>query len=115
MIANHETLEKIKENAISLEKFGVNDLAWEKDDAFRVVSSIMNDRIGILGGDVYKLSSEYLEPLCDNWACEREKGEADEEYYLRSKQKTLNYIESYPVLPEENIVFSITFTEQIAI
>lgn len=39
--------------------------------------------------------------------------ESEEEYYLRSKTESLRYIENYLVQKEEQIVFSITFTEKI--
>jgi hypothetical protein len=38
-----------------------------------------NDKIGILGGDVYKLTSKRLEPLSDNWSCEPREEESEED------------------------------------
>lgn len=110
---SHEIKEKIIEKAISLEKYGINDLAWSKEDAQALINSIMKDRVGILGGDVYKIESNRLEPLYDNWSCEIMKNESQEEYYLRSKIESLKYIENYPVQSEEKVVFSITFTEEL--
>lgn len=107
-----EIKEKITQKSISLEGYGLNDLAWTKEDAKNLINSIMKDRIGILGGDVYKLTLNRLEPLYDNWACEPAATESKEEYYSRSKSESLKYIENYPVQAEKNIVFSITFTEK---
>lgn len=107
-----EIKEKITQNSISLEEYGLNDLAWSKEDATNLINSIMKDRIGILGGDVYKLTSNRLEPLYDNWACEPSAAESEEEYYLRSKSEALKYIENHLVQAGENIVFSIIFTEK---
>jgi hypothetical protein len=105
--------EKIVQKSISLERYGINDLAWSKEDAKNLINAIMKDKIGILGGDVYKLTPNRLEPLCDNWSCEPTKTESEEEYYFRSKSESLRYIENYPVQPEERIIFSITFTEKM--
>lgn len=102
---------KIKEKAISLERYGINDFAWKKEDAQVFINSIMKDQIGILGGDVYKLTQNQLEPLYDNWSCEILENESQEEYYLRSKTESLTYIENYRHSPDEKIVFSMTFTE----
>ena len=110
---NYETKKKIKQKSISLEKYGLNDLAWSKEDALDLLNSIMEDNIGILGGDVYKLSLQRLEPLYDNWSCKPNNSETEVEYYLRSKVESLKYIENYPIQPNEKIVFSITFTEVI--
>jgi len=108
----HEIKEKITREAISLERYGLNDLAWNKEDAKFLIRAIMKDQIGILGGDVYKLTDNRLEALYDNWACDPIETESEEEYYLRSKTEALDYIENYSAQPGENIVFSITFTEK---
>ena len=112
-IVNDKIKEKIIKKSISLEKYGINDLAWQKEDAQNLINSIMKDGVGILGGDVYKLTPHHLEPIYDNWSCEPNEKESEGEYYLRSKIESLRYIENYSVQPEENIVFSITFTEEI--
>jgi hypothetical protein len=105
--------EKITQKSICLEDYGINDLAWSKEDAKSLINSIMKDKIGILGGDVYKLTSNRLDPLCDNWSCEPMDTESEEEYYFRSKSESLRYIENYSVQPGERIIFSITFTEKL--
>jgi hypothetical protein len=147
---NENVKKKIIEKAIFLEKHGINDVAWKKEDAETLIKSIMKDKIGILGGDVvtsqkvlvkqpdldevpseaisetlnlpglfeklrdvYNLASERLQPTYDNWFCEINKGEAQEKYYLRSKVESLKYVENYLTRPEEKIVFSITFTEDM--
>jgi hypothetical protein len=105
--------EKITQKSISLEGYGLDDLAWGKEDAKKLINEIMKDKIGILGGDVYQLTTTRLEPLPENWSCEPTEEESEEEYYLRSKSESLKYIENYPVQPREKIIFSITFTEKI--
>jgi len=106
-----EIKEKLAQKSISLERYDIDDLAWTKEDAENLINTIMKDKIGILGGDVYKLTATRLEPLCDNWFCEPAKAESEEEYYLRSKVESLRYIKNYPIAAEEDIVFSITFTD----
>jgi hypothetical protein len=108
-----EIKDKITEKSISLEGYGINDLAWSKEDAKSLINQIMKDKVGILGGDVYKLTPKRLEPLSDNWSCEPMETEPEEDYYSRSKSESLKYIENYPIEPEEKIIFSITFTEKI--
>lgn len=113
MRLKQEIQEKIIQKSISLEEYGFNDLAWNKEDAEDLIHEIMKDEIGILGGDVYKLTSSHLEPLPENWSCEPTEKDSEGEYYLRSKSESLKYIKNYPVQPEEKILFSITFTEKI--
>ena len=101
------------QKSLCLEKYGLNDFAWTKDDALTLIRAIMRDHIGILEGDVYKLNPDRLEPLYDNWSCEPMNTETEEEYYSRSKIESLNYIENYAIGTGENIIFSITFTEKL--
>lgn len=108
-----EVKEKINQKSISLEEYGFNDLAWEKKDAENLINDLIKDEIGILGGDVFKLTSTHLEPLPESWSCEPFEKESEEEYYFRSKSESLNYIKNYPVQQGEKILFSITFTEKI--
>lgn len=110
---NQEIKDKIFKKAISLEKYGINDLAWERKDIKSLIQEIINDKIGILGGDIYKISNSHLDALSDNWACEPNETESEEKYYFRSKIESLKYIKEYPVQREEHILFSITFTEKI--
>lgn len=94
---NKELKDKLNKKAISLESYGINDLAWNKEDALALITSIMSDRIGILGGDVYKINSGSLEPLYDNWSYEFNEMESKEIQNTRSKIKSLNYIKNYPI------------------
>lgn len=108
-----EIEKKITKDAISLEDFGMNELAWRKEEAEKLITSLMNDDIGILGGDIYKLYSGRVEPLYDNWSCDPLKNESREEYFLRSKSQALNYISKYPVSHDSNIIFAIIFTDTL--
>ena len=107
---HYKIREKILLKAIPLEKYGLNDLAWYKEDAKSLIHSIMEDEIGILGGDVYKLSPHRLEPTYESWFCKEKETESKQNYYLRSKAESLSYIENHSKKPENEIIFSITFT-----
>ncbi len=102
---------KIKSNSINLNNFGLNDLAWKKDEALKLINSIMSDSIGILGGDVYKIELTNLIPIYDNWSCQKKTGETTAEYLLRSKNEALDYIKRYPIESNEEIIFAIIYTE----
>ena len=97
---------------ISLEKFGLHDLAWEKEEAVKIVQLLINENAGILGGDVYHLVDDKLEFFGDNWSCKPNENETKPEFFLRSKKNSLKYIEDYPLSSKGKAVFSITFTEQ---
>ena len=103
--------EKILKKAISLNRFGINELAWEKEAAKMLITSLLEENIGILGGDVYKMNLDKLEPMYNNWACNIYNNESKDEYFLRSKIQSLDYINNYPIHPNEKIMFVIVFSE----
>lgn len=103
---------KITKHAISLEKYEIHNLAWSKVDAQQLIYLIDKDKIGIFGGNVYKLTST-LEAFPDNWSCESTDSESEDAFNNRSKQESLKYIKNYPFEEGEKILFSIIFTEQI--
>lgn len=110
MIHNH-IREKILEKSMSLEKYGMWDLVWKKDEAQKLIISLMHEDIGICGGDVYIVDSDGVEPAYDNWYCQPDQEETQKNYFLRSKQKALEYITKYPIDYNENIFFSLVFTD----
>ncbi len=105
--------QKILKDAVSLSRFGVNDIFWEKENAKYLIISLMEDDIGILGGNVYKIDSKKLIPMYDNWFCESKQNETKKEYFLRSKLIAFEYINKYTIYDDEKILFSIGFTEFI--
>jgi len=110
---NEAIRNKIIKNSIPLDKYGIHEFAWIKKDAEKLILTIMDENIGILGGDIYKSTTSKLEPLSENWACEPTTSETQQEYFHRSKLESLKYIRSFPLNPDEKILFAIIFTEQI--
>lgn len=114
-VLKKEIFNMLMKKAISLEKYGLNDLAWKKEDALELIKSLMTDPIGVLGGDVYKINGDRLIPLYDNWSCDPNKNEGQKSHFQRSKFASIKYIENYPIHSNEEIVFSITFTEHLVL
>ena len=108
-----EVINKITKTSISLDEYGISDLAWNKESVKILLHEIMNEEIGVLGGDVYKLTPTGLTVLSDNWSCEPNDRATSEEYYIRSKLASLKYVENYQVESGEEILFSMTFTDKI--
>lgn len=112
MIDSH-IRQKILESAISLKSLGINDLAWKKTDAEHLINSLLADKIGILGGDVYRNVDGRFISLGDNWACNPIVHEGEDEYFLRSKKESLAYIGNYPIDNTDCILFSLVFSEYV--
>lgn len=72
----------------------------------------MKDDIAVLGGDVYVLNSDSIEPTYANWHFDQNDNETKNEFNLRSKKESLNYIGAYKFV-RENTFFSIVFSELV--
>jgi hypothetical protein len=97
--------------AIPLTKWGVNALAWDRENALNFIQSISKENIGIIGGDVYLYDSGKIKPLVDSWCWNKKINETSSEYNLRSKNESYEYISNYP--PKANILFYLILTDNI--
>lgn len=102
--------DKIFKNSISLEKYSLNDLAWNKKSALDMLNFILDENLGVFGGDVYQLTEKGIIFSGENWVSEPNEGEDKNAFFLRSKLEAIKYIQAFPVEEGENIVFAIVFT-----
>jgi len=98
--------EQIISSGISLESIGVNEVAWEYEMALSVVDFLKDNRMPILGGDVYKRIAGEVVPTYDNWFVNR-----SECGYLmqRTFEKAKTYILDYAKNHGEGYLYSIIF------
>ena len=101
---------KIYKNSVCLKKYGLNDLAWDKVSALNMLNSILNEDLGVFGGDVYHLTEKKIIFNGENWSCEPNEGEDKKAFFLRSKLEAIKYVDAFPVEEKENTVFAIVFT-----
>jgi hypothetical protein len=82
---------------MSLSSEGVNEVAWDKEDALRVVSMAANAGLPILGSDVWRVDPDgRWRASGDNWFSERRPFEAASAYVERSRAEAIAYLNRYP-------------------
>jgi len=74
---------------------GVRNWALTKEQSLIALNNFEDEGIAILGGDVYEMGSEGLQPNYDSWYCERKENEKMSLYLSRSILKARNYIVNY--------------------
>jgi hypothetical protein len=104
-----------KKKGIYLADWNINKLAWEKKEALEVINYFFhcNDEVGIIGGDVYKLSNNQLVSLYDNWSYDDEANESNKDYNIKSLLEAKKYIENYQINSEDKILFSFVFSDYV--
>ncbi len=104
--------EELIDSSIDLnEQFGVNEIAWSHKDCSKVLDYCKDNMIGILGGDIYKITSlEDIEQTYINWSCDPQPGESKEQYVYRSIEKSANEIQKNQTV---DFIFVFVFADKI--
>jgi hypothetical protein len=93
--------------SISLESIGINEYVWKWKDALRVIEIIVNNRMPILGGDVYNYMGDVIKGTGDSWFIKRKHNESLELFVERSKDSANEYIKAYTEKNGNSYYFSI--------
>ncbi len=102
-----DKIDQILEVGKPLFENGIKNWALKKEDALIAIEKINLLDIAILGGDVYKLSGNSLEPNYDNWYSDKMPGESSSDFIKRSYLKSREYIEGYQSNATNEIFFAI--------
>jgi hypothetical protein len=91
---------------VSLDDLGLRDIALRCDDAIAAINFLRDEKVAILGGDVYFLREDRVELAYANWYVSKNSGESFEEFSLRSLKETEMYINGFPECGDKVPVFS---------
>jgi len=94
-VAWPEKIESILSCGVTLHDMGVNNWALTKEQALAAFDKFTDQKISVLGGDVYELVDGSPESNYDNWYCEREGGESLEFFATRSVRQARAYVNNY--------------------
>jgi hypothetical protein len=97
----------LKKKGYNLLPIGVNGIALRKNHSLRAVEILENNKIPILGGDVFVLSNEKIEFSYDSWYCNEEDFNQYEEYLHNSWEVSRKYIELFKDTVREIYLFQI--------
>jgi len=82
-------------NGVSLESVGVNNYALSKTSALHLLDILAEQKVAVLGGDVYISKNNQLSLTYDNWYSDKDSSESDESFCIRSIAETEKYIKNY--------------------
>jgi hypothetical protein len=97
---------QLQQAAISLDSMGVENLAWRKGDALKVVEALKYSDWAVLGGDVVR-KADILEYTYDNWSCDPLPNEIQQAYVVRSHDEAASYIRGYKIQEGFQILFAL--------
>ena len=100
------TSQSVLSRGIPLKESGINNWAFDKEDALQVLCDLKSKGVPVFGGDVYEKKGTKIELGFDNWYCERNEHEDQSDFVERSILRAKSYITSYKPAVESNILFS---------
>ena len=88
----------------SLENIGINNWGLTSEQFLVVIDQFLKNDIAILGGDIYVIRNDNIEPSYDNWHCNHETGERFSDFVQRSIKKARNYITNYKGINDNKLI-----------
>jgi hypothetical protein len=90
---------------VALNGLGLSEIALRRSDAMGAIEALRESSVPILGGDVYSEKAGTIEPAYANWHVDRDAGERETEFAIRSCVKAESYVEKYPRRAGEEPLF----------
>ena len=87
----------IELRGISLRGLGINDVAFNREDATLALDLLQASATPILGGDVYSQRAARIELAYANWHSEPKSNETRAQFAERSCLEAKRYIADYPL------------------
>ena len=97
----------LMENGISLQDIHFNEYIWSWHDALTVIDILIDKKIFILGGDVYSYIKNRYRPTGESWYVNPTSLIPNEDDLLKSKNVSMDYINTFIKKNGEVSYFSI--------
>lgn len=94
-------------NYIDLSNWRINEIAYPQEEALKVLSTIKQECIPVLGGDVLTIINGIPTYTYDGWSCNRNENETLKDYVERSYNVAYKYISQYHSKSNDNYLFTI--------
>jgi hypothetical protein len=100
MFNNYEQL--LLDCGVPLAGEWTQEVGLRRNDALLAIDLLRVAKRPILGGDVYRMSSERIEPAYANWHCDADSGEELAAYASRSADLSIKYITDFTTTPDNS-------------
>lgn len=97
--------------AKTLEHLKISELAWDFENAIKVIDFLNQNNCAILGGDVYKIVDENLDSTYDSWYFNRNEAKSNQDFLHGSMIRAITYISKYHENNGNEYYYSIIFSK----
>jgi len=102
--------EELTNLAKPLNHLGISEIAWDGENAIKVVEFLNKNNYAIIGGDVYKIVDGNLDSTYDSWYFNRNEAKSNQEFLQESMERAITYINQYHEGNGKDYYYSIVFT-----
>ena len=95
--------------AKSLEHLGILEMAWDWQNAIKVVEFFCKYGYAVLGGDVYKLINGKLRSTYDSWYTNKDENKSKAEFIEETRNRAIYYINKYRNDNGEDFYYSVVY------
>jgi hypothetical protein len=101
----HELINSAK----SLEHLGILEMAWNWQNAIKVVEFFCKYGYAVLGGDVYSLINGELHSTYDSWYANKDETKLKGEFIEETRNRAISYINQYRNTNGEDFYYSVVY------
>lgn len=100
----------VEQQGISLEKYGINEVAFDANTALIAISTLKDSNVVILGGDVYQWNDNEAKLTYDNWYIPEYTNQLASIYLENSWEKAEEFINEYREQNGEGFIYSLVLS-----
>jgi len=99
---------------VQLADLGIEERAWSRDDAAKVVKLLNTQSVAVLGGDIYLKTGAGFEPTYENWFCASRAEETPRAFASRSHEESAAYLAGLHTSTAGETWVTLVLTEALA-
>lgn len=89
-----------------LDVLGISEIAWKRKEIFLIIQLLQENKIPVLGGDVYSIKGEKIMLTYDSWFTNNDNGL---DFISKSLDNAILYIANYENRNGNNFIYSLVF------
>ncbi len=97
---------ELLENGYDLDMLGISEIAWKKKEILLIIQLLQENKIPILGGDVYSIKGGKVILTYDNWFTINDNSV---NFISNSFDNAILYITNYEKRNGNNFIYSLVF------
>ena len=97
---------ELLEKGYDLDVLGISEIAWKRKEIFLIIQLLQENKIPVLGGDVYSIKGGKIMLTYDSWFTNNDNGF---DFISKSLDNAILYIANYENRNGNDFIYSLVF------